>query len=292
MKFGKISGLLNKNSSKTKEPLLFQSLLNGDSITLDVCSFEEVLPYPLSSIPIPTITTNDNVWIAASMLSRISDTTNNLVVVEDGFPIGTIDVRRIISGLEKNPTSSYFEEGVSKIMDPDFYIDSRNVNISTMLRRMNKAGNFFTIIENDKYSFSQFSIRQILEVASLCRSGMTSTEMPKRRISTFNREDRIKDIIRKLGEDRTGLLALKDDVTFISYEVLLEKLKELNTPQNNKIHDLSASTLKTITPTLISEKLTIAEICKIMLNQKYPYVMTSEQLITPQDIVESICKGL
>jgi len=289
-KFGNFR-LLNRESKNT-ESLLFQSLLSGQSMPLDLCSFEEVLPYSLLSIPISTVTTNDNVWIAASMLARISDVTNSLVVVEDGFPIGTIDVRRVISGFQKNPTADYFEESVSKIMDVDFYIDSRVVNIAAVLRRMNKTGRFFTIIENDRTSFSQFSIRQVLEIISLCKSDIGVASMEKKRISTFSRDDTIKDVMKKLEADKTGLLALKDDMSFISYEAVLEKIKELNTPQDGKLLGLSASTFKTITPTLISEKLTLAEICKIMLGQKYPYVMTREHLITPHDIIDVVCREI
>lgn len=291
-RFGNFGKLLSKDSSKPKRSLVFQSLLNGEDISLNVCSFEEVLPYSLLSIPISTITTHDNIWIAAAMLARISDATNNLVVVEDGFPIGTIDARQIVSGLQKNPTSAYFEKSVSKIMSPDFYIDSRNVNISSILKRMNRTRNFFTVIENDRTNFSQFSIKQVLEVGSLCRSDITVNNIPKRRIPTFGRDDRIKDVIRRLEGDAIGISALKDDVAFISYEVLLEKIKEMNTPQNDKLLDFSASTLKTITPMLISEKLSLAEVCKVMLGSRYPYVMTQDQLITPEDIVDLICKEI
>ncbi|WP_268541599.1 hypothetical protein [Candidatus Nitrosotenuis cloacae] len=285
-------GRILKNSPKAKKSLVFQSLLNGEDISLDVCSFEEVLPYSLLSIPISTITAHDNIWIAASMLSRISDVTNNLVVIEDGFPIGTIDVQQIISGLQKNPTTQYFEESASKIMNADFHIDSRNVNIASVLNRMSKTNNHFTVIENDRKNFSQFSIRQVIEIGSLCRSDITAASMPKNKISTFNRDDTVGDIIRKLEQDENRFLALKDDVSFVSYEVLLDRIKELNGCNNDRLLELSASTFKTITPTLISEKLTLAEICKVMLNLKYPYVMTQEQIITPYSILDVICKEI
>ena len=128
--------MLGRNKPKS---LVFQSLLNGEDITLDVCSFEEVLPYSLLSIPISTITPHDNVWIASSMLSRVTDVTNNLVVIEDEFPIGTISAIEIMEGLQKNPTGVFFSENITKVMNPDFYIDSRTVNIAAILNRMGKS---------------------------------------------------------------------------------------------------------------------------------------------------------
>lgn len=286
--FGKIL----KSSSKEKKPLLFQSLLTGEDLTLDICSFEEVLPYSLMSIPISTVTPNDNVWIATSMLSRISDVTNNLVVIEDEFPIGVISVYEILDGLQKNPTAQYFEENVTKIMNADFYIDSRNTNISSVLKRINRTKNPFTIIENDKKNFSQFSIRQVLEIGALCKTDTATTSFPKKQTHTFRRDDKIRDVIEKLGQDKDRLVLLEGEFTFVNHEILLEKIKELNTIQNNDLLELSASTFKTITPTLISERLTISEICKIMLNMRYPCVMTSEQMITPRDILDFLCKEI
>lgn len=281
--------ILGKSSTKSK-PLTFQSLLNGEDITLDVCSFEEVLPYSLLSIPISTLTPNDDVWIASSMLSRISDVTNHLVVVEDEFPIGTISASEIIGGLQKRPSSEFFSENVTKIMNADFYIDSRSVNIASILNRMNRSKNPFTIIQNDRTNFSQFSIRQVLEIGALCKTDLEASSFAQKQIAGFKRDDTIKDVIEKLKEEEGRFIILEDEFSFVNHDIVLEKLKELNNTKSENLLNLSASTLKTITPTLISDKLTVSEICKIMLNVKYPCVMTSDRIITPYDILDIICK--
>lgn len=291
-KLGTFGRMLGKSSVKPKRPLVFQSLLNGEDITLDVCSFEEILPYSLLSIPVSTITPNDSVWIATSMLSRISDVTSNLVVIEDEFPIGAISALEIIDGLKKNPTQQFFEENVTKIMSADFYIDSRNVNVADILKRMNRNKNPFTIIENDKKNFSQFSIRQVLEIGALCKTDIMASAFGKKDIPTFKRDNKIRDVIEMLKQGENRLALLEGEISFVNCEILLEKIKELNTTQNENLLELSASTFKTITPTLISERLTLADICKIMLNSKYPCVMTSEQVITPYDILEVLCKEI
>lgn len=280
--------MLGKNSAKRS--LVFQSLLNGEDITLDVCSFEEVLPYSLLSIPISTITPHDNVWIASSMLSRIADVTNTLVVIEDEFPIGTITATEIIDGLQKRPTSEFFSENITKIMNADFYIDSRTVNIKGILDRMCKSQNPFSIIQNDKTSFSQFSVRQTLEIGALCKTNFNAGSFEKRRISSFKRDDTIKDVVDRIKKEHSEFVMLEDEFSFVNYDVILEKLKELNNAQNENIVNLSASTLKTITPVLISEKSSISEICKIMINARHPCVMTPDRLITPSDVLDVLCR--
>lgn len=291
-KLGAFGKILSKNSDKAKTSLVFQSLLSGDDITLDTCTFEEVLPYSLLSIPVSTITPNDNIWIATSMLSRISDITSNLVVIEDDFPIGTVSAFEIINGLQKDPTSSFFDNDVTKIMNVDYYIDSRNVNVSGILKRMKNAKNPFTLIQNDKTSFSQFSIRQVLEIGALCKSNIVASSFAKRQIPVYKREDRIRDVIEILNKDKNQLVLLKDEVSFVNCEILLEKIKELNTPQSQNLLELSASTFKTITPTLISDRMTLSDMCKIMTTSRYPCVMTSEQVITPYDVLEILCEEL
>ncbi|MBM3904756.1 MAG: hypothetical protein FJ357_06450 [Thaumarchaeota archaeon] len=282
---------LGKMLGKSKpKSLVFQSLLNGEDITLDVCSFEEVLPYSLLSIPVSTITPHDNVWIASSMLSRIADVTNNLVVVEDEFPIGTISTLEIIEGLQKNPTSSFFSENITKIMNPDFYIDSRTVNISAILDRMGKSKNPFSIIQNDKTSFSQFSVRQALEIGALCKTDIGASSFAQKRIPRFSRDNTISDIVEKIRKEQTEFALLEDEFTFVNYDMILEKLKELNNTQSEDLLNLSASTLKTITPMLISDKLSLAEICRIMLNVKHPCVMTQDKIITARDVLEVLCR--
>lgn len=289
-RFGNLGKIL-KNSVKEKKTIVFQSALTGEDLTLDMCSFEEILPYSLMSIPISTVTPNDNVWIATSMLSRIADVTNNLVVMEDEFPIGTISASEIFAGLQKQPTSQYFEESVTKIMNADFYIDSRNANIVNILKRINREKNPFTLIENDRTNFSQFSIKQVLEIGSLCRTDAVASDLPQKRLSVFRRDDKIRDVIEKLSNENRFVL-LDGEFSFLSHESLLEKIKELNVTQIDNLLDISASTIKTITPTLISERLTVSEICKVMLNMKYPCVMTAEHLITPYDILDFLCKEI
>lgn len=285
-------GRMFRGSTKEKKSLAFQSLLTGEELTLDVCSFEEILPYSLMSIPISTVTSHDNVWIATSMLSRISDVTTNLVVIEDGFPIGTISVYEILDGLQRNHTSQYFEQGVTKIMNADFYIDSRNANLVNVLKRIGRTKNPFTIIENDRNNFSQFSIMQVLEIGTLCKTNVMTSSFPKKRLVTFRRDDKIRTIIEKLDQNKNNFVMLEGELSFVNHEIILEKIKELNTTQNENLLELSASTLKTITPTLISDRLTVSEICKIMLGMKYPCVITSEQVITPHDILEVLCKEI
>ena len=97
------------------------------------------------------------------MLSRVSDTTNNLVILEKEFPLGILGGKEILKGLLKNPTPYYFHDIlVEEIMNRGFYLDTRDAKLNKILEQMNKTKSEFTILQNSKHSFSSISIREIL----------------------------------------------------------------------------------------------------------------------------------
>jgi hypothetical protein len=67
----------------------------------------------------------------------------------------------------------------------------------------------------------------------------------------------------------------------------------LNFLQNvDNFLDLTASVFKLPSPKLIPDKLTIPEVSKMMLYMKHPYVMTSDRIWTPRDILQVLSQGI
>ena len=91
-----LNKILNKNSGKKRNQLEFQSINTGKNLGLQECLFDDLLPKTLVSSPISSIENTDNVWIACSMLSRVSDTTSNLVVLQTDFPLGILGGKEIL----------------------------------------------------------------------------------------------------------------------------------------------------------------------------------------------------
>ena len=149
-----LNKIFNKNSNSKENQLLFQSINTGKSLELQECLFEDLLPQTLVSIPISRIENTDNVWIACSMLSRVSDITNNLVVLEKEFPLGILSAKEILKGLLKNPTPYYFHDIlVEEIMNRRFYLDTRGARLDKIIEQMRKTKSEFTILQNSKQSY-------------------------------------------------------------------------------------------------------------------------------------------
>ena len=289
-----LNKILNKNSNSKVNHLQFQSINTGKNLELQECLFDDLLPKTLISSPISSIENTDNVWIACSMLSRVSDTTNNLVVLQTDFPLGILGGKEILRGLLKNPTPYYFHDIlVEEIMNRRFYLDTREAKLDKILEQMYKTKSEFTILQNSKQSFSAISIREILEVGALCKSNFEISDLPDKKITIFKRDDTVEDIIKLLIQDNTEFLLLENESVFIDSMTIIEKIVgDLNYLKNcNNFLDLNASIFKLERPKLIPNNLTLSEISQTMLSMKHPYVMTSNHLFTPRSILEVLNAG-
>ncbi len=289
-----LNKILNKNSNSTNNQIVFQSVNTGRNLELQECLFDELLPYSLASTPISSISTSDNVWIACSMFSRVSDTTNNLVVLENEFPVGIIGGKEILKGVIENPTPYFFQDILcTEIMNRKFYLDTRTARLRKLFSQMQQTKNAFTIIQNTKQSFSALSIREILEIGALCKTNINASELPERKIKIFKREDTIEDLIKSLLRNDNEILILENESLFIDYVTIIEKITgDLNYLQDvDNFLDLNASIFKLQSPKLIPDKLTLSEICKTMLYMKHPYVMTQNRIWTPQDVLNILNQG-
>ena len=289
-----LNKILNNNSKSKVNHLQFQSINTGKNLELQECLFDDLLPRALVSSPISSIENKDNIWIACSMLSRVSDTTNNLVVLQTDFPLGILGGKEILKGLLKNPTPYYFHDIlVEEIMNRRFYLDTREAKLDKILEQMCKTKSEFTILQNSKQSFSAISIREILEVGALCKSNFEISDLPDKKITIFRRDDTVEDIIKSLILDNTEFLLLENESLFIDSMTIIEKIVgDLNYLKNcNNFLDLNASIFKLERPKLIPNNLRLSEICQTMLSMKHPYVMTSNHLFTPRSILEVLNAG-
>ena len=275
--------------------LSFLSINSGKSILMKDCLYDDLLPLSLRSSPISSLAAEDSVWIATSMLSRVSEFTENLVVMEKNFPVGIIGPREIFRGILSNPSPGFFDGCHSmEIMNRKFYLDTRKVKISKILAQMQRTKRIFTIIQNEKFDYSGVSIREILEIGSMCKLDSDATSNLGRKIKPFKRDDSVADILKWLTENENEILLLEDESMVIDHQIIIEKIvTDLNFLNGVEgFLDLSASIFQFQTPKLIPEKLHFSEICKVMLEMKNPYVMTSNRIWTPYDVLQVLTNGV
>ena len=133
-------------------------------------------------------------------------------------------------------------------------------------------------------------MREILEIGALGKTSIRISDLPERKIKVFKRDDSVEFLLKSLIDEETDLLMLENESLVIDHTAIIEKITgDLSFLQNiENFLDLNASVFKFESPKLIPEKLTLSEICKMMLYMKHPYVMTSEQIWTPRDIFKAL----
>ena len=290
-KFGKF---LTKKSINTSN-LTIQSLDSGETFQDIGCLYDDILPRSLKSSPISSLEGKDNVWIASSMLSRISQISDNIAVIEKEFPVGIIGGKEIIKGIQKNPTASFFSNTTSnKIMNRKFYLDSRKVTLQKILEQMHQTNRMYSIIQNSKYDFSAVSVNEILEIGSMCQTEITAAEPTDRKIITCKRDDNLENITNLLSDEQTEFLMLENESGILDQLSFVDKITtDLNFLEGvDGFLELNASIFQFYTPKLIPEKLPFSEICRVMLKIKQPYVMTTKRLWTPRDILDVLMQGV
>jgi len=265
------------------------------NIPLSSYSLDELLPNSLLSSPAVSIRTTDTVADAASLLAHhLESFTDSLVVTKDAYPAGLVGGIELLDGVLKNPTSDFFDNTlVGEIMNDKLAIITRQTKLSDLLKQWQQARRAFAIIPNQYHGYSVVSARKLLEVGALSKTDMRVSDMPKKKIVTFTKDYTVKEIIVSMFENKTRKLILENVLLFISDRIIIEKIvNDLNYLRNiNNFLDMKADIFKLESPKIISENLEIPEVCKIMCDMLHPYVVTSDQVISPWDITMALASG-
>lgn len=252
-------------------------------------SLKDLLPLSFSSTPAVSIRKENKVWVATSMLIHYLESfTDSLVVTEkDEKPIGVIGGKDIIENILKNPSSDFFDNvTVEQIADENLVILSEQTTLKELLEKWKQTRRAFSIIPNTLGGYSAISARKMLEIGANCVTDLTISELPKKKVITFEKDDTIKNIICLMLEKNTRKLLLKNTRHFISDRLLLQSVaQEFDFFRNTKFLELRVEeSLKFEEAKIISKNLNLAELSKIMYSMLHPYVIYQDQVVTPWDI--------
>lgn len=255
---------------------------------LSDCLLEDIFPHLIVNSSIVTIEPQEKILIATSMLTRFLESfTNHLVVMENEVPGGVIGANEIMRSLLKNSTYDFFHSTVEQHMNRNLYFVDEKTKLYDMLREMKCNERDFAILKNHSCEFSTISARRLLEVGILCDTNMRVADIPSRPIVTFSRNDNVEDIISSMLTNKIDILILENTASFINPQIIFEKILEDSEylQQIDNFLQLKTSMFKLRTAKIISENLTIPELCKIMLKMRHPFVMTRDKILTPYDMI-------
>ena len=256
-------------------------------------SLSSLYPNFLTSSICVNIPKKTEIWVATGMLIHYLESFTDALVVRDGFrPIGLIAGKDIIENLIKNPTADFLDNTkVEDIMEKRIFVVSRQTKLRDLLVKWKQTRRAFALIRNEFFDYSSLSVRKLLEISAKYNTTQTISELPKKKVITFKKDDTIGNVINSMLENKTRKLLLEDSYQFINDRIIFEKITKeldylhgienfLDLPIN---HHLVLPKVE-----VISEDLTISEVSKIMYSMLYPYIIFKDQAISPWDICMSL----
>lgn len=269
-------------------------LLNlGESVPIYNQTLKYLLPLSLSSTPAVSIRKENKMWTATCMLMHYLESfTDSLVVTEgDEKPIGVIGGKEVIENIFENPSSDFFDKTtVEQVMDKNLIIISEKIKLVELLEKWKQTRRAFSIIPNSLGGYSAISGRKLLEIGANCITDVTISELSKREIITFNRNDTMKDIISLMLQNNTRRLVLKNTNMFISDRLIIQTIaQKFDFFRNVKLLDLRiAESFNLEEAKEISTDINLAEISKIMSVMVHPCIIFQDRVITSWDICAAL----
>ncbi|MFZ8938324.1 MAG: CBS domain-containing protein [Nitrosopumilaceae archaeon] len=251
-------------------------------------TIKELLPETLTYSLCIHIEKGKEVWVVAGMLAQyLESATDSVLVMDEGKPVGTIGGKEIMDNLLKNPTSGlFYGTKVEDIMEPNPLMITENTKYSDLMNHWKKRGRAFAVIENEWGHYSAISAKKVLEIGMHCKTNLSISDLPKKPLVTFKKDDSMESIIKSMFANGTRKILLENSNKYINDRIIIETITEkmghlkkvdyfLNVPAN--IIDLEEARV-------IYDDLKINEISAMMFDMEHPYVIYKDWMVTPWDI--------
>jgi len=274
--------------------LLKLSILNESISFVSDRSLGDLLQNSLTSTPCVNVRKNARIKVVTGMLVQYLETfTDSVVVRDDAKPIGVIGGREIIQAVFKNPTSDFFEmKTVEDILDDRLNVVNSDVNIKELVSLWKNVGRAFALIDMDNDDYSVISVKKLLEVGINNNIDFHISEIPKKKIVTFDKDATFGDIMKLMLENRTRKILLEGTNQFINDRIIIETIEKLNyLLDTDNFLEIPANIVSLEEAMVVSEDLNISEISKIMYKMSQPLIIHEERVISPWDICMALTKN-
>jgi len=230
------------------------------------------------------------------MLAHHLESFTDSVVVRDSIekekkfgdhPIGIVGGKEIIENVLLNPHSNFFERAHAEdVMYQQWPVVTKQSKLFELLDNWRSTKRAFAIMPNELYDYSPISTRRVLEIGMKVKTDITISELPKKRLITFKKDDKIGDIMNLMLKNKTRKLILEGSASFISDRIIVEKIAEdlkfLRDVENFLLLPIKNFRLENVKE--VQENLSLPEASKLLYEMEHPYLMCKDHVLSPFDV--------
>lgn len=251
-------------------------------------TLEQLFPDTLTDTNCVFVDKDKEIWLATEMCAQyLESVIDALVVQDDGKSIGIIGGYDILDHLRKNPMRDFqYLHKTQEIMFKDVPQVSNQTKLKDLMATWKNSRRAFAVIRNKFGSYSPVSARKMLEVGKRYKTDLSVSQMPKKKIVTFQGDEPLRDILDLMFENKTRKLLLGTSNQFISDRTIIEGLsrilkfkKDIDNLLDVPINEFTFDHIKVLTEDLPFDKL-----CKVMNRMEHPYVIYKDIIVSPWDI--------
>ena len=255
----------------------------------------ELLPETLTYSLCIFIEKGEEVWVVAGMLAQyLESATDSVLVLDSGKPVGTIGGKEIMENLLKNPTSSlFYGTKVEDIMEPNPLIIPEDTRYKDLMKQWKQRGRAYAVIANEWGHYSAISAKKILEIGMKCKTNLSISDLPKKSLVTFKKDDTMKSIINSMFENKTRKILLENSNKYINDRIIIETITEKMSHLKGMDYFLNvpANIIELEEARVIFDDLKINEVSAMMYDMEHPYIIYKNWTVTPWDVCNALLSG-
>jgi hypothetical protein len=252
-------------------------------------TLEGLFPGNLTDTVCINIDAERQVWVATLMCAEYLDSfIDSIVVRDDDFkPVGIVGGFELLDHIRKSPTREFqYHTRVEEIMFKDLPQIEKKTRFSDLMQIWKKSRRAFAILFNEFGDCSTISARKLLEVGAKCKTDISISSMPRKRIVTFRKDASLGEILDLMYENKTRKLLLEGSNEFISDRLILGEISKMLRFQTDIDYflEIPANQFRLEEAEEITEDLKFNQVCSTMVKMDHPFVVYKDTVFTPWDV--------
>jgi len=253
----------------------------------------EVFADRLTNTPCVYLNNDREVWVATEMCVQYLESDIDSIVIRDSEfkPLGIIGGYDLLDSIRKNPTRDFqYDTTVEQIMFKELPVVEKETKLKDLIQKWKESRRAFAITPNQFKGYSPISARKMLEVGIKCKTELTASSLPKKKVITFQPDDSLGTVLDLMFEHNTRKLLLEYSNQFISDRLILGEISRVLKfqPDIENLLEIPVSQIDFGEVKVIKDDLTLNRLCSIMYKMDHPYIFYKDIAISPWDVTVTL----